>query len=201
MTDLDRAAATAAPITVKDPLAEFLGFKEGGTIQYTLEDAGRYAGHLCPTVATAFEMARAGLKALWPTGTPVRGGVRVTVHSAPDAFANGPLGRVIGYITGAGGVEGFRGLAGHWSRQNLLRFDATAAPFGAVTFERADNGARVVVEALADALPHEPDISANLKPALAGDAAAHARFQAAWTRRVKAVIEHADKVVRVTLPR
>lgn len=197
MTELERAAAAAAPIMLADPLAEFLGFKDGGVITYTLEDAGRYAGHLCPTVATAFEMARAGLKALWPAGTPVRGGVRVTVHSAPDAFANGPLGRVIGYVTGASGIEGFRGLAGHWSRQNLLKFDASRAPFGAVTFERADTGAGVTVEALPDALPHEPDISANLKPALAGDAAAGSRFRAAWARRVKAVVEHADKVVRV----
>lgn len=110
------------------PLAELLGFKEQGRYQITLEDAGRYAGHLCPTVATAFELAREGLSRLYRDELPVRGDVSVKVHSAPDVFANGPVGRIVGYITGAAGADGFRGLAGRFARAGLLRYEPEAQP-------------------------------------------------------------------------
>lgn len=203
MTRLEDIAAHCEPIVLRDPLAELLGFKEQGLIQITLEDAGRYAGHLCPTVATAFELARQGLKHLYPDQLPVRGDVSVKVHSAPDVFANGPVGRIVGYVTGAAGQDGFRGLAGRFARAGLLRYDPEAVPFGAVTMWRADTRQSVCLRPRSGVLPEQPAISQNLKPALAGEPAALALFRQAWAERVAAVMEAGPmlfEVVSTPLP-
>ena len=197
MTDLESIAQSAAPIELHDDLADFLGFTP--KLAYTLDDAGKFAGHLCPTVATAFEMARRALKELFGTATPQRGQVQVTVASQPDAFANGPLAQIIGYVTGAAGVTGFKGIAGRFNRQNLLHFDANATPFGSVTFTRVDTGASVRITAFGERIPGEPDMAPNMRAALAGDAAAAKRFQASWARRVKAVIDHPERILEVEL--
>ena len=52
-------------ITLKDPLAEFLGAFEEGIISFSYLDAVKSAGHSCPTIAGAYLMAREGLKALY----------------------------------------------------------------------------------------------------------------------------------------
>ena len=119
------------------------------------------------------------------------------VASAPDAFANGPLGRVIGYITGAAGVDGFRGLSGHHVRQNLLTYDPAAEPFGSVEFTRTDTGRSVKVLALSEKLPRTPGISENLGPCLEGDQAAGKRFRTAWAERVELILERAPEFIEV----
>jgi len=190
MTKLEQLALETAPILLRDPLAEFLGLRgEGIPISYTLEDAGRYAGHVCPTVATAFEMTREALKRLYGDALPVRGNMRVTIASAPDQFANGPLARVIGFITGAAREDGFRGIAGRWSRQNLLLFAPEQRPFGSVLFERLDSGASVRLQTIPEKPGSGPEIAPLLKAAMEAAPAASREFQQAWLARVRAVIE------------
>ncbi len=195
MSTLEQVAREAKPIELHDELAEFLGFSP--VLRYTLEDAGKFAGHLCPTVATAFEMTRLALRELYGSAMPQRGQVAVTVASQPDAFANGPLGQVIGYITGAAGVTGFKGIAGRYNRQNLLHFDAALEPFGSVTFRRLDTGAAVRVLAFGERIAPEPEMPSAMRGALAGDAAAGATFKEAWARRVRDVVQRADKIIQV----
>jgi hypothetical protein len=186
MTKLEQLALEAPPILMRDPLAEFLGFRADGVpVSYSLEDAGRYAGHLCPTVATAFEMTRYALQLLYLQSMPVRGEVRVTMASAPDQFANGPFARVIGFVTGAARDDGFRGIAGRWSRQNLLQFDPAARPFGSVLFERTDTGAKV---RLAARPPEPTGVAPLVRSALASAPAPDLPFQAAWCHGVEAVL-------------
>ena len=72
----------APRVLVRDPLAELLGAADGGLIEYGYADAVRLAGHSCPTVAGAYLMARAGLRALYPDTLPERGGVVVTMGAA-----------------------------------------------------------------------------------------------------------------------
>jgi hypothetical protein len=96
---------------------------------------------------------------------------------------------VIGYITGAAGEDGFRGLSGRWSRQNLLRYDQQAEPFGSVLFERVDTGASVRLLATPEAVPAEgPNIGPLLAEALRATQP-HPEFQQAWARRVASVIQ------------
>jgi hypothetical protein len=195
MSTLEQIAREATPIELHDELSEFLGFSP--VLRFTLEDAGKFAGHLCPTVATAFEMTRLALRELFPDTMPQRGHVSVTVASQPDAFANGPLAQVIGYITGAAGVTGFKGIAGRFNRQNLLHFDAALQPFGSVTFKRLDTGVAVRVLAFGERIAPEPEMPSAMRGALAGDSAQAARFQQAWARRVRDVVEHPDRILQV----
>jgi len=60
--------ASAPVIRMHDPLAEFLGAAKDGIIEYRYADAVRFAGHSCPTVASAFLMTRAALAALYGSG-------------------------------------------------------------------------------------------------------------------------------------
>ncbi|MCF6228499.1 MAG: hypothetical protein L3J82_07570 [Planctomycetes bacterium] len=189
MTELSDFAAGVEPIKLRDPLAEFLNFRaENEPLEFTLADAGKFAGHLCPTVATAFVITREALTRLYPDELPERGGVEVIMASAPDQFANGPLARVIGYIVGAARDDGFRGLMGNWSRKDLLKFDPELTPFGSVRFKRIDTGTEVTVTAMPEKLPKVEGIGNNLKPALEGDSVAHGNFKSAWLQAVKNVI-------------
>ena len=53
---------SAPRITVRDPLARFLGAAEDGIIEYTYSDAVKLAGHSCPTVASAYLMTRTAMR-------------------------------------------------------------------------------------------------------------------------------------------
>ena len=76
--------ADAPRITVRDALSEFLGASDDGLIEYGYADAVRVAGHSCPTVAGAYLMALAGLRALYPDATPERGGIEVVMNGGED---------------------------------------------------------------------------------------------------------------------
>src|SRR5512146_12838 len=68
----------AAPaITVRDPLARFLGAAVDGMIEYHYVDAVKLAGHSCPTVASAYLMTRTALRTLYSGALPERGAIRV----------------------------------------------------------------------------------------------------------------------------
>ncbi len=184
----------AAPvITLHDPLAEFLGAASGGVIEYRYADVVRFAGHSCPTVACAFLMTRAGLKALYPDTLPQRGGVRIEVREhAADGVA-GVVGSVAGLITGAAGDWGFKGIGGRFARRGLLEFGAAIG--GEMRFIRADNGEAVEVEANAGAAQPDPGLRSLLSACLDGTAGpdAEERFRALWQGRVRSLLlEHAD---------
>ena len=65
-------------ITLRDPLAEFLGAAEGGVIEYAYLDAVKLAGHSCPTVAGIYLMTLKALTFLYGEATPERGAIRVS---------------------------------------------------------------------------------------------------------------------------
>jgi len=198
MTPLHRLALETEPIRLRDPLAEFLGFREAGKpLEFTLEDAGRFAGHLCPTVATAFTATRIALQRLYPAALPERGGVRITMASAPDQFANGPLARVAAYITGAAGDDGFRGLAGRFSRQKLLAYNPRLEPYGSIWFERIDTGAKVGLLPLPERIEGGAGMGKSMKPALEGDPEQAALFQRAWQERIESVMQLGEQLFQI----
>lgn len=57
--------AAAPTLTVRDPLAQFLGATADGAITYGYADAVKLAGHSCPTVAGAYLMVLQGLAELY----------------------------------------------------------------------------------------------------------------------------------------
>ncbi|MDH5638700.1 MAG: hypothetical protein OEZ04_09430 [Nitrospinota bacterium] len=163
------------PILMKDPLAWTLGaVEEDAAIEYRFEDCVKVAGHACVSVASAFMMTKHALKALYPDSVPVRGGVEVRFAGDRTGGANGPIGQVIGFITGAATETGFHGLAGKWGRDNLFIYDEeleSAPGFIIARFRRLDTGETVEVRANPSVIPmsdEEMEGSAHMPKVIQG---------------------------------
>ncbi|MBA5607759.1 hypothetical protein H3H36_20605 [Duganella sp. FT3S] len=183
----------APTITVHDGLAEFLGACTDGMITYRYIDAVRLAGHSCPTVAGAYLMTWRALRALYPDGTPERGALRVRFAAAQDEGVSGVIASVVGLITGAAGIGGFKGIGGNFQRQHLLQFDS--GDDGEVVFERGDNGAAVRLSMHMHRVAADPGMSVLLRKILDGLATPDDQraFATMWQDRVKRIlIDHAD---------
>lgn len=184
----------AAPrITMRDPLARFLGAAKDGVIEYTYADAVKLAGHSCPTVASAYLMARAAMRALYPDALPERGGIRVELREDRLEGVTGVVANVASFLTGATQDSGFKGIGGHFDRRDLLSFGVDIQ--GQIRFTRVDTGGAAVVSARLDRVPPDPRIVALMPRCIAGSATAdeNALFQSLWQDRVRAlVVERAD---------
>ena len=184
----------AAPrISVRDPLARFLGAAEDGIIEYRYADAVKLAGHSCPTVASAYLMTRAALAALYPDTLAERGGIRVELREDRLEGVAGVVANVASLITGATQDTGFKGIGGRFDRRNLLFFGADMP--GQLRFTRTDTGATVNVSARIERVPADPRIPLLLPRCLAGAAtpAEATLFQSLWQDRVRTLlVEHAD---------
>lgn len=180
-------------IVVVDPLAETLGAAEGGVIEYHYRDAVKLAGHSCPTVAGAWLMTRAALARLYPNGAPQRGGMRVEMRQAVDEGVAGVIAGVVGLITGAANEGGFKGLAGRFGRQGLLRFGVPMA--GEIRFTRLDTGRSVEVAHRPQAVPRPAGLADLMRDALtpSSDDATRQHFAQAWQGWVQTILlDHAD---------
>lgn len=183
----------APEITVHDALAEFLGASTGGLMTYRYIDAVRLAGHSCPTVAGAYLMTRRALQLLYPGQVAERGAIRVRFADAQDEGVTGVIGSVAGLVTGAAGAGGFKGIAGHFRRQNLLQFGADVN--AQARFERTDTGAAVDLEMQLGRVPADPRMSGLLQKVLSGRGSREEaqEFAALWQDRVRRIlVEHAD---------
>lgn len=182
-----------ARITLHDPLAELLGAADRGRIEYAYIDAVKLAGHSCPTVAGAYLMTLKALGRLYPEGTPERGGVRVEFSAPQAGGVTGVIAAVAGLLTGAAGEGGFNGLAGRYSRRNLLLF--AAGSDAEIRFTRLDTGASVTTTYHPEVVPAPAELQALMPKLLAGAAsdAEREEFGRLWQMRVKRIlIDHGD---------
>lgn len=186
------------PIAMVDPLAVVLGaIGEGEPIYYSYADCVKVAGHACASVSSAFQMTKTALKALYGNETPVRGGVSVRFGGDRTSGANGPIGQVIQFLTGAAIETGFHGLAGKYGRSDKFVYDEELGeeyPNGiSAKFTRDDNGKSVVVVANPGAIPLTPDerAGAGFMPAvIKGNAGNEERekFFSFWQGRNKKIL-------------
>lgn len=191
------------PIIVRDRLAAFLGAADGGVIEYRYADAVKLAGHSCPTVAGAWLLTSLALAALYPDELPERGEIRVDFRENQADGVNGVLAAVIGLITGAAGDGGFKGIAGNFSRRQLLRFDDATLDQG-IRFWRQDNGNGVVGTLHLEHVAPDPRVGALLQKLLAGDRdpVVAEVFATLWQDRVRRIlIDHFDDPKIITLHR
>jgi hypothetical protein len=185
--------AEVPPIVLRDPLAEFLGAADGGLIEYHYADAVKLAGHSCPTVAGAYLLTSRVLGALYPDEMPERGGLRVDFREAQSSGVAGVTANVIGLLTGAAGIGGFKGLAGNFVRRDLLNFDAELP--GEIRFERLDSGASVTASLQLSHIPPDPRLTPLLQRLLAGEREAVVAevFATLWQDRVRRIlVDHFD---------
>jgi len=192
----------AAVLRLQDPLADFLGAAQDGLLEYRYVDVVRLAGHSCPTVASAFLMTRAALRALYGDELPRRGELRVELREAAGQGVTGVIGNVAGYLTGAAGEGGFHGIAGRFQRQGLLAY---AVPLATqMRFTRLDTGDSVGVSADLARVPADPRIPELMGCCLRGQASDEEReaFRAAWQDRVRRLLlQHADDAEVIVLAR
>ncbi len=180
-------------ITLRDPLAEFLGASEGGAIDYGYADVVKLAGHSCPTVASAYWMTRLALGALYGEALPERGAVRAEFRDDRLAGVTGVIANVVSMLTGATHDTGFKGIGGRFDRRQLLFFDA-GVPLD-IRFTRVDNGAQIDVAANLRQVPADPDLPALMQRCMAGlaDATEARRFGVLWQKRVRRILlDHGD---------
>lgn len=185
--------AAVPRLTLHDPLAERLGAAANGLIEYGYTDAVKLAGHSCPTVAGAYLMTFKALAKLYPEGVPERGGIKVELRAAQADGVAGVTAAVAGLLTGAAGEGGFKGLAGRFSRRNLLLF--AAAIDAELQFSRLDTGGRVTVAYHPEVVPAPPELQELMPKLLAGTASAAevTEFGRLWQLRVKRIlIDHFD---------
>ncbi len=179
----------AAPrITLRDPLAGFLGAAEDGVLEYCYADAVKLAGHSCPTVASAYLMTRAALAALYPGALPERGGISVELREHRQEGVTGVIANVASMITGATQDTGFKGIGGRFDRRNLLIFGVDLP--GQIRFTRIDSGASASVSARLERVPADPRMPQLLPRCLAGAATPGeaALFQSLWQDRVRTLL-------------
>ena len=113
------------PIKLYDPLSDFLGAFTEGELEITYLDCVKLAGHSCPTVAGAYLMAVKGIEMLYGDDLPQRGSVKIEMKEHESTGVTGVTANILSFILGAGGVGGFKGIQGNFSRNNLLFFGAS----------------------------------------------------------------------------
>lgn len=192
----------APVIRVQDPLAEFLGAVRDGLLEYRYADAVQFAGHSCPTVASAFLMTRAALGALYGDALPRRGELRVELREPASEGVTGVIGGVAGFLTGAAGEGGFHGMGGRFVRQGLLAFAAPTTT--QMRFTRVDTGEQVGASADLRHVPGDPRAMDLMPRCLRGIASPQEQeaFRAAWQDRVRRLLlQHADDPQVIVLQR
>lgn len=180
-------------ITLRDPLAELLGAAEGGLIEYRYPDAVRLAGHSCPTVAGAWLLTTRALRALYGDDIPERGSIRVDFGESQKSGVAGVIASIIGLLTGAAGIGGFKGLAGRHARKDLLQFEV--AGVDGIRFSRLDGRGSVVVGLDLSPVAGDPRMGELLPLILQGaaNAAQAAQFATLWQDRVRRIlVDHHD---------
>lgn len=185
----------APTITLRDPLAAFLGVSKSGVMTYAYADAVKLAGHSCATVAGAYLMVRNGLSHLYGGEMPERGGVEVYMRDSRDRGATGVIAAVATLLTGAAPETGFGGIGAHrrFTRRDLLHFDAPID--GLLALRRCDSGRGVVLDLETAVVPAAAEMQILLPRVMAGqaDEDEQARFAALWQARVEQMlVKHAD---------
>ena len=184
--------ATAPSIAVRDGLADFLGAARAGRIEYHYADAVRLAGHSCPTVASAWLMARAALRRLFADELPRRGEIKVDCRETRDAGVTGVMAAVFTLVTGAADEGGFRGLGGNFRRRGLLRYGQAIG--GEFRLTRLDSGAAVEVSAHPACVSGDARMQELMPLCVAGQATPQQQelFGQLWQARVAQILARAD---------
>ena len=128
------------------------------------------------------------LRWLYPDHPPVRGQIAVQFRAGQEEGVTGVMAAVVGLLTGAAGVGGFKGIAGRFARHDLLQFGADI-PLE-LRFIRLDNDSAVDVALHLSRVPADPALRDCLGAALGDTATPSVRqqFAALWQQRVLRIL-------------
>ena len=189
---------TVETIKLQDNLSAFLGSLEGGQVEFSYLDVVKAAGHSCPTVAGAYLITWAGLKALYPGETPVRGEIFASFKETAEEGVAGVIGNVISQITGATTTSGFKGIGGKFARHSLMEFETDTN--ASVKFKRLDTGSTVEVTYDPSSVKGDPAQMEIMQRLMQGMATPEdkAVFGPMWQKRVAAIFQNIDQVITVS---
>ena len=121
-------------------------------------------------------------------GCRARASRRAAIGAPQSDCVTGVIASVTGLLTGAAGEGGFKGLAGRFSRRNLLAFEA--GKFGDVRYTRLDSGARVALAYHPEIVPTPSGLPSLMSNMLTGAASESERteFGRLWQMRVKHIL-------------
>ena len=185
-------------IKLQDDLALFLGAFDDGIIEFSYLDVVKSAGHSCPTVLGAYLMTLKGLEALYENEIPKRGEILVEFKDAQNFGVAGVIGNVSMNITGATTTIGFKGLAGKFDRNHLMKFEQNINGSN-VRFTRLNTQKSVEVTYNASSiLPHE-DMNYLMQKCMQGIASKEEKIEFAklWQQRVEEISSNIEKVVTI----
>lgn len=145
-------------------------------------------------------MTTQALARLYPDRLPERGSLMVDFRDAQNAGTTGVVAAVVGWITGAAGDGGFKGLAGAHARCGLMHFGIPMQ--GQFRITRRDTGAGVEVDYHPERVPPLPIMGELMGTIKSGTASAEQRraFGEAWQDRVRRIlIEHGNDPELITI--
>lgn len=176
------------PILLYDPLSDLLGALEEGKVEISYLDCVKQAGHSCPTVAGAYLMTMVGLHILYGSELPKRGNIFVGIKGKKTEGTTGVTGNIISFIVGAGGEEGFKGIQGKFSRNNLVAYEQNMS--GEVTLRRTDNDLSVSLSYDPSVIPGDRRLKPLMGKVLEGKASDQEKsmFRTLWQERVKEIL-------------
>jgi len=180
-------------IDLKDPLSEFLGVFEEGKMQISYLECVKLAGHSCPTVAGAYLMAIKGLEVLYPDGTlPERGSIHIAMRDGEADGVTGVICNVISFIIGANGINGFKGIGGNFSRDNLVSYNELME--GEVKLTRLATNTSVTLSYDPSIVPADPKMKELMMKSLQCRSCAEENetFGKLWQARVEAILLNTD---------
>ena len=184
------------PVTLYDPLSEFLGAFEEGKMEISYLDCVKFAGHSCPTVAGAYLMAKLGLERLYQEALPKRGSVKVEMKASKDEGVTGVTCNVISFIVGASDSSGFKGIQENFPRNNLVAYDVPNIPMNVeVKLTRLDTMQSVTLSYDPSSVPPDKKMMPLMKKNLQGIASKEEKklFQTLWQKRVEEILLSSDK--------
>lgn len=185
-------------IKLQDDLASFLGAFEDGIIEFSYLDVVKSAGHSCPTVLGAYLMTLKGLEALYENEIPKRGEIIVEFKESQITGVAGVIGNVIMNITGAATTNGFKGIAGKFDRNHLMKFEQDIND-SSVRFTRVDSLKSVDVFYNPISIkPHE-DMNFLMQKCIQGNATKDEKleFGKLWQKRVEDISNNIDEVIKI----
>lgn len=185
-------------IKVQDDLSSFLGAFEDGIYEISFLDIVKGAGHSCPTVMGAYLMSLEALKALYPDGPAKRGEVEVSFSQRQSEAVAGVIGNVAMNITGACTTNGFKGIAGNFDRNYLLKFEQDINDASA-RFTRVDTKQSVDVIYDPSSIQFDPSMQSLMQKCVQGNANIDERkqFGEFWQERVEKISNNIDSVITV----
>jgi hypothetical protein len=185
------------PITLRDDLSQFLGIFEDGVMEFNYLDIVKSAGHSCPTVAGAYLMAQAGLKALYKDELPKRGEVFVAFKEDCHDGVAGVIANVFAQITGATEQFGFKGIGGNYVRHDLMKFNADIT--SDVKLQRLDTGETVEVIYNPSSIGINPLQPRLMEKILKETATQDDKilFGKIWQERVAEIFKNKEKVITI----